>query len=367
MDELATTTVVGIGGFVTGLVFGATAQRTNFCTMGSISDLVLMGDGRRFRAWVLAIAVAIIGTHALHFSGAIDINKSIYLTSNLGWLGAIVGGAMFGFGMTLAGGCGSKTLVRLGAGNLKSLVVTIVLAIVAYMTLRGLLALVRVQIESAANIDLKTRGLGNQNIGELAGALFGLSAGAARAAAAVIIAAAFLVFCFKDVAFRRSAANIAAGLIIGLTVPAGWIVTGVLAASEFDPVPLASITFVAPVAESLQYLMTFTGATMNFGIAVVGGVIAGSFLMAAATGTFRIESFADRGDMVRHLSGGALMGAGGVLALGCTIGQGITGMSTLALGSVLAWLSIIAGGYLGVKYLEEGSFSGAVRAVFARG
>jgi uncharacterized membrane protein YedE/YeeE len=366
MDELATTTVVGIGGLVTGLVVGATAQRTNFCTMGSISDLVVMGDGRRFRAWVLAIAVAIIGTHVLHFGGAIDINKSIYLTTNLGWLGAIIGGAMFGFGMTLAGGCGSKTLVRLGAGNLKSLVVTIVLAIVAYMTLRGLFALVRVQIETAANIDLKARGLDNQNVGELAGVLFGLSGDTARAAAAVIVAAAFLFFCFKDAAFRRSTANIAAGFIIGVTVVAGWLVTGVLGANEFDPAPLASLTFVAPVADGLQYLMTFTGATINFGIAVVGGVIAGSFLMAAATGTFRIESFADRGDMARHLGGAALMGAGGVLSLGCTIGQGITGMGTLALGSVIAWLSIIGGGYLGVKYLEEGSFSGALRAVFAR-
>ena len=131
--------------------------------------------------------------------------------------------------------------------------------------------------------------------------------------------------------------------------------------------PLASLTFVAPLGESLQYLMTFTGSTINFGIAVVGGVIAGSFLMALATGTLQIESFSDRNDFLRHISGGALMGAGGVMALGCTIGQGITGMSTLALGSVMAWLSIIGGGYLGIKYLEEGSFGGAVRAVFARG
>jgi hypothetical protein len=367
MSELATTTIVGIGGFVTGLVFGAAAQRTNFCTMGAISDLVLMGDGRRFRAWVLAIAVAIIGTQALHFSGAIDINKSIYLTSNLGWLGSILGGAMFGFGMTLAGGCGSKTLVRLGAGNLKSLVVAIVLGIVAYMTLRGLFALIRVRMENATNIELKTRGLDNQNIGEMAGALLGVAASTARATAAVVVAAAFLVFCFKDAAFRRSAINVAAGLIIGLTAVGGWVVTGILGADEFNPVPLASITFVAPVAESLQYLMTFTGSTINFGIAVVGGIVVGSFLMAVGTGTFQIESFGDRSDMVRHLSGAALMGAGGVLALGCTIGQGVTGMATLALGSVVAWLSIIAGGYLGVKYLEEGSFSGAVRAVFARG
>jgi uncharacterized membrane protein YedE/YeeE len=367
MGELATTTIVGIGGFVTGLVFGAVAQRTNFCTMGGISDLVLMGDGRRLRAWMLATAVAIIGTQGLHFSGAIDINKSIYLSSNLGWLGAIVGGVMFGFGMTQTGGCANKTLVRLGAGNLKSLVVAIVLGITAYMTLRGLFALVRVQIENATNIELKTHGIGNQNIGEMAGALLGVPASTARAAAAVIVAAAFLVFCFKDAAFRRSATDIAAGLVIGLTAVAGWVITGIIAADEFNPVPLSSITFVAPAGESLQYLMTFTGSTINFGIAVIGGVIAGSFLMAVATGTFCVESFADRSDLVRHLGGAALMGAGGIMALGCTIGQGITGMSTLALGSVIAWLSILAGGYFGLKYLEEGSFGGAIRAALARG
>ncbi len=367
MGELTTTTIVGIGGFIIGLVFGAVVQRTNFCTMGAISDLVLMGDGRRFRAWVLTIAVAIIGTQALHFSGAIDVNKSVYLTPNLGWLGAIIGGVMFGFGMTLAGGCGSKTVVRLGAGNLKSLVVAIVLGLVGYMTMRGLLAPARMQMEAAINVNLRTHGLNTQNIGEMAAAVLGLPGNTARAIAAVAVAVAFLVFCFKDAAFRRSPSNIAAGLILGLTVVAGWIVTGILAADEFNPVPLASLTFVAPLGESLQYLMTFTGSTINFGIAVVGGVIVGSFLMALATGTLQIESFTDRNDFLRHIGGGALMGAGGVMALGCTIGQGITGMSTLALGSVMAWLSIIGGGYLGIKYLEEGSFGGAVRAVFARG
>ncbi|MEJ2433672.1 MAG: YeeE/YedE thiosulfate transporter family protein, partial [Pseudolabrys sp.] len=133
MDGLSVTTIVGLGGFAVGLVFGGVVQRTNFCTMGGISDLVLMGDGRRFRAWLLAIAGAIIGTQALYFGGVIDIDKSIYLTPNLGWLGAIVGGAMFGFGMTQTGGCASKTLVRLGGGNLKSLVAMVVLGIFAYM------------------------------------------------------------------------------------------------------------------------------------------------------------------------------------------------------------------------------------------
>jgi len=367
MSELSPTAIVGIGGLVIGLVFGAAVQRTNFCTMGGISDLVLMGDGRRFRAWVLAIAVAIIGTQALHFSGAVDINKSIYLTPNFGWLGAILGGAMFGFGMTQAGGCGSKTLVRLGGGNLKSLVVTMVLGIAAYMTLRGLFALARTQLEAATNVDLKTHGLSNQNLGEMAGAAIGLPAGPARVAAAAALALAFLVFCFKDAAFRRSGPNIAAGVIVGFSAVAGWVVTGILAADDFNPVPLASVTFVAPVGESLQYLMTFTGSTVNFGIAVVGGVVAGSFLMAVTTGTFQIESFTDRNDFLRHLAGATLMGTGGVMALGCTIGQGVTGMATLSLGSLIAWLSILGGGYLGVKFLEEGSFGGAIRAVFARG
>ena len=135
----------------------------------------------------------------------------------------------------------------------------------------------------------------------------------------------------------------------------------------FEPTPLGSFTFVNPTGESIMYLMTFSGASINFGIASVGGVIAGSFAMAIATKSFRIESFNDADDMIRHLIGAALMGTGGILALGCTIGQGITGMSTLALGSVIALASIIAGGVYGMKYLEEGSFGGALAAMFRRG
>jgi uncharacterized membrane protein YedE/YeeE len=366
MAEFSVTTIVGLGGFIVGVVFGAVVQKTNFCTMGGLSDFVLMGDGRRFRAWLLAIAVAIIGTQALHFAGLINVDKSIYLSANLGWLGAIIGGAMFGFGMTQTGGCASKTLVRLGAGNLKSLIVMIVLGIFAYMTLRGLLALPRLQIETT-NIDLATRGLHNQNLGEMAGVAIGLPAAAGRLIVAAALALLFLVICFKDANFRRSAPDIVSGIVIGLCAVAGWVVTGVLAVDEFNPVQLASITFVSPAGESLQYLMTFTGSTINFGIAVIGGVIVGSFLMALATGSFRLESFVDRQDLMRHLGGAMLMGAGGIMALGCTIGQGITGMSTLSLGSMIAWLSILGGGYLGIKYLEEGSFGGAIRAVLARG
>lgn len=366
MDEYSVTTVVGVAGFLAGIVFGATAQRTNFCTMGAISDIAFMGDWRRFRAWMLALAVAVLGTQGLHGAGMIDVGDSIYLTANFGWLGAILGGLMFGFGMTLGGGCGNKTLVRIGGGNLKSVVVALVLGVCAYMTLRGLFALGRVELEAATNINLADSGLSTQGMPELLSAATGLGATAAQWTVAVVIAGGLLVFCFKDAAFRSSPRDIAAGLIIGALIPVGWYITGVLGYDDFEPTPLSSFTFIAPTAEGIQYLMTFTGATISFGVAAVGGVIVGAFLMSVATRSFHVEAFTDTGDMLRHITGGVLMGVGGVLALGCTIGQGLTGMSTLALGSLIALLSIIAGGFLGMKYLEEGSFGGALRAVFAR-
>jgi hypothetical protein len=367
MSALAVNTLVSLLGFLAGIVFGATAQRTNFCTMGAISDIVYLHDYRRFRAWLLAIAVAIAGSQALHLAGTVDLGKSIYLTPNLGWLGAIVGGLMFGFGMTLTGGCGNKTLVRIGAGNLKSLIVAVVLGVFAFMTLRGLLGLARINFIETANFDLSKSGLQSQGIPDMLAAASGIALPGVRSAVAIAAILFLLWYCFKDAEFRTSMPNVASGLIIGALIPVGWIITGVFGADDFDPVPLASFTFVAPIGEGLMYLMVFTGATINFGIAAVAGVIVGSFLMALATRTFRIESFVDANDMLRHLSGGALMGTGGVLALGCTIGQGITGMSTLAFGSLLAFLSIVAGGVWGLKYLEEGSLSGAIKAMMARG
>lgn len=367
MEGMPTSTVMGIAGFVIGFLFGGIALRTNFCTMGAISDMVLMGDLNRFRAWLLAIAVAILGSQGLHQAGLVDLNKSIYLALNVGWAGAVIGGFLFGFGMTLAGGCGNKTLVRIGAGNLKSLIVAIVLGVFAYMTLRGLTGLARVELEALTNLDLTNSGLAAQGIPDLLAKAAGLPVAAARWIATLAFAVAILAFCFKSAAFRRSPVNIAAGLLLGLLVPAGWYATGVIGFDEFEPTPLASLTFVNPVGNSLQYLMTFTGSTINFGIATVGGVIAGSFVTALATGEFRVEAFTGADDMIRHMVGGALMGIGGIVAMGCTIGQGLTGMSTLAVASLIAFLSIVAGGVYGIKYLEEGSLGGAIGALFSRG
>ena len=365
MEEISTGLIVAIMGFALGIVFGATAQRTNFCTMGAISDIVIMGNFNRFRAWMLATVVAIAGSQALHLTETVDLTRSIYLSANLGWVGAILGGLIFGFGMTLTGGCGNKTLIRLGAGSLKSLVVALVLGIFAYMTLRGLIGLARVEIEGLTNIDLKEMGLSHQGIPDLL-ALTGLAPATARFVVTAVAVGGLIWFCFKSTEFRASRTDLIGGLIVGLLIPAAWYVTGVIGYDEFEPAPVAAFTFVNPVGESLQYLMTFTGSNISFGIAAVGGVIVGSFVSAKAAGEFRFESFSDVGDMVRHITGAALMGTGGIMALGCTIGQGVTGMSTLAVGSLIALFSIIFGGIIGIKYLEEGSFGGALSALFAR-
>lgn len=359
MTELPISTLVGGAAFVAGIIFGFTANRTNFCTMGAISDIVFMGDWNRMRAWMLALAVGMLTTQGMHAAGMVDLSRSIYLGSSIPWAGAVIGGLMFGFGMTLAGGCGNKMLVRIGGGNLKSVVVFLVVALFAYMTLKGLIGLARVQLEQTTNIAATS-----SMVGLLGKA--GLPEAATRWGLVALIAGGLFLWCFKSHEFRDSPRDIIGGAVIGLMVPLGWYITGVLGYDDFEPTALASFTFIAPVGDSVQYLMTFTGSTINFGIAAVGGVVVGSLVAALTAKSFHLEAFTDAGDMLRHFLGAALMGTGGVMAMGCTIGQGLTGMSTLSITSVLALGSIILGGIVGMKYMEEGTLGGAIKAVFAR-
>jgi len=357
---------IALLGLLAGMVFGAVTNKTNFCTMGAISDWINIGSKGRLRAWFLAIGIAILVSQTMHATGVIDINAAFNLTPNFGWLGYTLGGFLFGIGMTLASGCGQRTLVRVGGGNLKSLVVVLILGLTAYMTVRGLLALFRVNVIEATNINLANSGIADQGMGTLLATAAGLE-NLARVdlLVSILLGGGLVVFAFASKTFRGSFNNILAGVTIGLLIPIGWYITGIIGYDDFEPIRFESYTFIGPTGESLMYLMTFTGSEINFGIAGVFGVILGSFLYVILTGKFRVETFSDHDDMLRHVKGAALMGFGGVLALGCSIGQGITGMSTLALGSLMALISIIFGCALTLKMqyylLDDMTFFGSLR------
>ena len=361
--------VAGLG-FLVGVIFGAVVNKTNFCTMGAVSDWVNMGNKGRLRAWLLSIGIAILVTQTLHIKGVIDFSEAIYLTPNFGWLGALSGGLLFGIGMTLASGCANRTLVRVGGGNLKSLVVMILIGLTAYMTMRGLLSYLRINVIETANIDLTAYGMADQGIVTLVSSALRLeNSTVIRGITSLLAGAGLVVYALKGRELRQNFDNMLAGISIGLIIPAGWYITGVVGLDDFEPVRLESYTFTGPTADSLMYLQTFSGSTIGFGVAAVFGVILGSFLYVILTGKFRLETFTNSVDMIRHMLGGVLMGFGGVLALGCTIGQGISGMSTLALGSLLTLISIIFGSALTMKVdyyrLDEIGFFSALRCALA--
>ena len=352
-------------GVVTGLafalafVFGAVAYRVSFCTMGAITDIVNFGDWQRMRMWLLAIAVAIVGTAALQSAGLIDTAKTIYTNGKVPWVSHLVGGFLFGFGMTLASGCGSKTLIRAGAGNLKSVIVLMFLAAAAYMTLKGVFAPWRANGLDTIRWDL---GAATSDLPALA-----MSAGigaAARWWLPVVVALALAAFIFANRDFRTTPELILGGLVIGAVIVGGWYVSGHLGYLPEDPQTLEekfvatdsgrmeSYSFVAPTAYLLELLLLWTDQSrlLTFGIAGVLGMLAGSAAIALATRTFRWEGFASVEDIGNHVVGAILMGFGGVTALGCTIGQGLTGVSTLAVGSILSLGAIIFGSVMAVKY-----------------
>ena len=359
MDTATSSSLILWLAFALGAVFGAVGNRTHFCTMGAVSDIVNIGSWDRMRMWLLAIAVAILGSAVLHASGQIDLGKSIYRTPNFLWLSSLVGGLCFGIGMVLASGCGGKTLIRIGGGNLKSVIVFVVLAIFASMTMRGVLGVFRVNVLEKATIHLP----GGQDLPALLSASTGMLSSMALMICALLIGGGLLVFVFARRDFL-SFDNLLGGIATGLLVVGGWYVSGHLGYLAEDPNTLQeafvatnsgrmeSLTFVAPQAYTLDLLMLWSDSSrkLSFGIASALGVIAGSLAYALASRSFRWEGFRDIEDTANHLVGAALMGFGGVVAMGCTIGQGISGFSTLAAGSILTFLAIISGAVAALKY-----------------
>jgi len=360
-NQLAT--VVVWGGFVLAFVFGAVANKTNFCTMGALSDIVNMGHWGRMRMWLLAIAVAVVGTGLLAYSGQVDVSKAIAQRPNLNWLSLLVGGLCFGVGMTLAGGCANKNLVRLGGGSVRSMVVLVFLAIAAYMTLKGLFGQWRASLLDPVSINLGELGWKDQSLATALGRLTGLAPKSALLATMTALAMGLLAFVFADQRFRANRLQIVGGVAIGALVVAGWYLSGHIGFGENPETledsffgtnsrTLESMSFVGPTAYSLELLLLWTDKSlqMTFGIASALGVALGSAAYALAARTFRWEGFASLADLRNQLVGALLMGFGGITALGCTIGQGITGISTLAIGSFIAMAGIVAGSVATLKY-----------------
>ena len=354
------------GGFVLAFIFGAVANKTNFCTMGAISDVVNMEHWGRMRMWLLTIAVAMIGANLLYYFGLIDLSKSVYQRPVLPWLSLLLGGALFGVGMTIAAGCANKNLVRVGGGSLRSVVVLTVLAISAYMTLKGLFGQWRVSFLDPVSVDLSQWGFSDQGLPQVLSRLTGLPDKTALLITLSVVGLGLLAFVFKDKRFRSNPSHVFGALVLGLLVVAAWYLTGHLGHGE-DPETLEtvyfatntrtleSLSFVAPVAFNLEMLMLWTDKSlrMTFGIASAIGVVLGSFAYAISTRQFRWEGFASMEDLRTQLVGAVLMGFGGVTAMGCTIGQGLSGISTLAIGSFLALTGIVGGAVATMKWQQR--------------
>ena len=347
--------------FIVTLLLGGVMQQTSFCTMGALADLFVMSNLSRVRQWSLAIGVAILGVMFMSSFGLIDVSKSIYTSNKLMYLSILTGSTLFGLGMMLASGCGSKTLVRIGGGSLKSLVVFLVLGLVAYMTLRGFLAVIRINTLDKFFITLNS----HQDLPSIVSAQFGQSRSIAHVLIGSVMGGALILFALINKSFW-TVKNLIAGFGVGFAICAVWWISGYLAFVTEDPNTLEevflatnsgkmeSLSFVAPYAYSLDWLMFYsdTSKVLTIGVVAVLGIVCGSAIVALLTKTFRWETFANTEDTANHLIGGALMGFGGITALGCTIGQGLSGISTLAVGSFLALPGFFLGAYLGLQYLQ---------------
>jgi len=384
--------------FIVALIMGMVVNKTNFCTMGAVSDLVNMGDTGRMRAWILAGTVAMLGVVVLEAAGLANLSNSTlppYRGSEFQWGRYLLGGILFGIGMTLASGCGNKTLIRIGGGNIKSILVFVVIAIIAYYMVDPYKQLPSTWYQSLfapwlgkASISLAT----NQDLGSIAGKWFGVPALSMRIALGLIIAAVALFIVFRSEEFRKSSDNILAGVVVGVAVLLAWYFTsGVAVVGDEGAQSLSkfyanwdfvmdsaegkpkngstnllpqSFTFISPIGQSFGYAGSgFESAFLTFGVVSILGVILGSLLWSLISRSFRIEWFASFKDFTTHIIGGVLMGFGGVLGLGCTVGQAITGVSTLALGSFLVFLGIVFGSAMTMKiqyyklvYEEEATF-----------
>jgi uncharacterized membrane protein YedE/YeeE len=346
------------GGLVLGLLLGAVGQATRFCVRGAIADWVEFRAPGRLVSWLLAIAVAAVAVQALVSTGAFDATRTIYWGERFPWLSYLVGGLLFGYGMILAGGCPQRCLVKFGSGNLKAAVTLLVIAIVSMMTLRGAFASLRANVLDAVGGSLD----GSQDLGAVLGRALSGSPGVLRWVLTTLVVAAVLALAWRQRA-KLSRAQWLGGVAVGLLVAAAFYLTGAIGFMPEHPETLEAawlgtqskrpegLSFSAPLAHSLDLLTLWTdkNTVATFGVMLALGVLAGSFATARLRGDFRLESFRTPGELGAHVGGATLMGFGGITALGCSLGNGVTGLAMLSSGALLAVAGISAGAWLALK------------------
>jgi uncharacterized protein len=350
------------GGLLLGLVLGAAGQASRFCVRGAIDDMASLRRPGRLLSWMLAVAVAMVLVQALIAFKLFDAGRTIAWGGNFVWASYLVGGAIFGFGMILAGGCPQRSLVKTGSGDLKSLVTLVVTAVAAAMTLRGAFAGWRVNLLDRFAVTLATP----QDLGSLAASALPLSAVAVRSVLALLVLAAAIAIAWR----HRGAMNRGhwiGGIVVGLTVPLAFLLTGVLGFIPEHPETLEpawmgtashrpeGVSFVSPLANSLDLLTLWTDKSTlaTFGVLLTLGVLVGSFVSAKLRGDFKLQSFHGPRDLLSYFVGALLMGFGGVTALGCSIGQGLTGLAMLSAGAVFAVTGIVGGALAAIRWRDR--------------
>lgn len=340
-------------GILAGLVMGYAARRAHFCTMGAFERYWYADDAAGLRTWFLAGATAMLATQSLSLMGWIDVSQSFYLFPRISLTAAIIGGVLFGIGMALVGTCGFGALVRIGGGSLRSLIVVIMIALSALAIQKGVLAGTRYWLTEPAAVSLAFAG--DQSLPSIAAWYAGAGI---RLPLIAAIGGFALILIFRDAKFRRSKIRIASGIAIGLTVSVGWLITSWAGRNAFEPVQIESASFVQPLSDVVQMLIA-SPFRADYGVGMVFGVLAGSALCAWRAKDMRLEACDDAKELGRHLAGGFFMGTGGVLAAGCTIGQGVSAMSLLTISAPVVLASIALGARLGLSYLIEGSLLAA--------
>ena len=345
LDLIGEANSAALFGLLGGIVLGLAARIGRFCTLGAIEDWLYSSDDRRMRMWGVAIGTAVIATHLLMSNGILAASDIAYLDRVWNPIATIIGGLMFGYGMALSGNCGYGALARLGGGDLRSLIIVVVMGLSAYFVMSGPLAHVRVWLFSVEEGATTSQGLSG---------LLETRAGVAPLVTGFAVGVAIFAASLASRPMLRSASHIFWGVVVGLAIVSGWLGTAWIAANGFAVEPVESHAFAAPIGDTIIYAMTASGNALSFSVGSVCGVLIGAVLGSYSKGHFRWEACEDPRELRRQIAGAALMGPGAVLAVGCSVGQGLSAFSVLAFSAPVAFVSIVLGAMIGLKQLISG-------------